>query len=269
MGASVGAALRRGGVRVLFAGDGRSEATRARALDADLSDVSTLAHVARDSDVIVSLCPPAAALAVARDVAAAGFTGTYVDANAIAPTTARQVAIVVNGSGATYVDGSVIGAPVRPGGSTRIYLSGEVATAIATLFVTDDPTVIVLGDDPAAASALKMCYAAWTKASSAALLTIWGTAHACGVWDTLHDEWSRGDGELLARVGQAAASTPARAWRFVGEMEEIARTFEDAGLPSGFAVAAIEIYRRLDGFKDTRDPQIDAVLAALLHPEDS
>ena len=202
MGASVGAALRRAGIDVQYASDGRSDASRARASEADLRDAGDVATLARDSDVIVSLCPPGAARDVAQVVADAQFVGVYVDANAIAPSTARDVAAIVEPRGATYVDGSVIGAPVQPGGRTRLYLSGDGADSIAALFAPEDPTVVVLGDDPTAASTLKMCNAAWTKATSAALLTIWGTAHAAGVWDALQAEWSRGHADLLTRIEQ-------------------------------------------------------------------
>jgi 3-hydroxyisobutyrate dehydrogenase-like beta-hydroxyacid dehydrogenase len=266
MGASVGAALRRAGVDVLYASEGRSDASRARATAADLRDAVTVAALARESNVIVSLCPPGAARDVARTVADAQFAGVYVDANAIAPSTARAVATIVAAHGATYVDGSVIGAPVQPYGWTRLYLSGAGADSIAAQFEPDDPTVVVLGDDPTAASTLKMCNAAWTKATSAALLTIWGTAQSAGVWEALQAEWGRGHADLLTRIEQITVSTPARAWRFAGEMEEIAQTFEDAHLPGGFGIAAAEVYERLARFKDDPHPEPAAVLAALLDP---
>jgi len=266
MGASVGAALRRAGVEGLYASEGRSDASRARASAADLRDAVSVAALVRESDVIVSLCPPDAARDVAHQVADARFTGVYVDANAIAPSTARDVAHVVGSGGATYVDGSVIGAPVQPGGWTRLYLAGDGAEPVAALFAADDPTVVVLGDDATAASTLKMCNAAWTKATSAALLTIWATAHSGGVWDALQAEWGRGHADLLTRIEQITASTPARAWRFAGEMEEIARTFEDAALPGGFGSAAAEVYERLARFKGELDPDAAAVLSALLEP---
>ena len=168
----------------------------------------SVAALVRESDVIVSLCPPDAARDVARQAADAQFAGVYVDANAIAPSTARDVAQIVASGGATYVDGSVIGAPVQPGGWTRLYLSGDGAEPIAALFAADDPTVVVLGDDATAASTLKMCNAAWTKATSAALLTIWATAHSGGVWDALQGEWGRGHADLLTRIEQITAIDP-------------------------------------------------------------
>ncbi len=86
------------------------------------------------------------------------------------------------------------------------------------------------------------------------------------MWDALQAEWGRGHADLLTRIEQITASTPARAWRFAGEMEEIARTFEDATLPGGFGSAAAEVYERLARFKGDSDPDAADVLAALLEP---
>ena len=118
MGAAVGAALRDGGHDVSWASAARSEATRARAQDAGLEDVGTVEALAAACDVIVSLCPPHAAVEVARPLAS--FGGIYVDANAISPASARAVAGVVR----RYVDGAVVGPPPRSPGTTRLYLSG-------------------------------------------------------------------------------------------------------------------------------------------------
>ena len=110
MGAAVGAALRSGGHTVLWASDGRSAATAGRAKEAGLEDVGTVEELGRRSDVILSLCPPHAAVDVARSLPA--FAGIYVDANAISPATARTLATLVG----RYVDGGVIGSPPRERG---------------------------------------------------------------------------------------------------------------------------------------------------------
>src|SRR3954464_10895846 len=110
MGAAVGAALRNAGHAVLWASDGRSAATVARAREAGLEDVGTVAELGRRSDVIMCLCPPHAAVEVAR--AFASFAGVYVDANAVSPATARTLAGVVD----RYVDGGVIGPPPAAAG---------------------------------------------------------------------------------------------------------------------------------------------------------
>jgi 3-hydroxyisobutyrate dehydrogenase-like beta-hydroxyacid dehydrogenase len=260
MGASIGAALRRAGVEVLWVSAGRGPATRRRAHSADLTDVGTLSVLVARSDLVLSVCPPHAAIRVARTVAASGFAGTYVDANAVAPPTARALGAVVERAGGRFVDGDLIGGPVRAGGATRLYLSGPTAGEVAALFAPTELEAVALGDDVAAASALKMCYAAWTKGTSALLLAIRAAAGAYGVEEALAEEWARTQPGLAAR-SQAAAGTARKAWRFEGEMDQIAGCFAEAGLPDGFARAAAEVYRRLAAFKDLEDdPPLDQVL---------
>ena len=128
MGASVGAAARAGGARVLWASEGRSTDTWARAATAELDDAGSVAALAATSDVVLSVCPPHGALDIARAVAATGFRGLYVDGNAIAPDTAREAAAIVQAAGATYVDGGIIGPPPDKPGTTRLYLSGPAAS---------------------------------------------------------------------------------------------------------------------------------------------
>jgi 3-hydroxyisobutyrate dehydrogenase-like beta-hydroxyacid dehydrogenase len=260
MGASIGAALRRAGVQVLWASAGRGPATRRRAQAADLTDAGTLPELVARSQLVVSVCPPHAAVEVAGTVAALGFEGIYVDANAVAPTTARALGAIVERAGGRFVDGDLIGGPVRPGGATRLYLSGPAAAGVAALFAPTDLEAVALAGDIAAASALKMCYAAWTKGTSALLLAIRAAAGAHGVDEALLAEWARTQPGLAAR-SQAAAGVARKAWRFAGEMDQVAACLGEAGLPDGFARAAAELYRRLVSFKDLEgDPPLDQVL---------
>src|SRR3954465_9340942 len=103
MGGALGARLRERGHDVLWASDGRSAATRDRAAVAGLRDAGSVAALAKQSDVVLSVCPPHAALEVARAVA--GFGGVFVDANAIAPATVETVRAVVEEGGGRFVDG--------------------------------------------------------------------------------------------------------------------------------------------------------------------
>jgi 3-hydroxyisobutyrate dehydrogenase-like beta-hydroxyacid dehydrogenase len=263
MGASIGAALRRSGVEVLWASAGRGPATRRRARAADLADAGTLPVLVARSQLVVSVCPPHAAVEVADAVAALGFGGRYVDANAIAPAIARSLREVVERAGGQFVDGDLIGGPVRPGGTTRLYLSGPAAGEVAALFAPTDLEAVALGDDIAAASALKMCYAAWTKGTSALLLAIRAAAGAHGVEAALVEEWARTQPGLMGR-SEAAAGTARKAWRFAGEMDQVAAAFAEAGLPDGFAGAAAEVYRRMSSFKELdADPPLGEVLERL------
>jgi 3-hydroxyisobutyrate dehydrogenase-like beta-hydroxyacid dehydrogenase len=231
MGAAVGAVLRRQGHRVLWASDGRSEETRARAEAAGLEDAGSVAQVA-EADVVFSICPPHAALEVARS---AHFGGVYVDANAVSPATAAQVAGTVD----DFVDGGIVGSPPREPGTTRLYLSGERAAEVAGLFDGSVLDARVVEN----ASAVKMTYAAWTKGTAAMLLAIRELARREGVEETLLAEWDLSVPELRERHARAQRSAGAKGWRWVGEMEEIAATFEANGLPGGFHRAAAEIYR--------------------------
>jgi 3-hydroxyisobutyrate dehydrogenase-like beta-hydroxyacid dehydrogenase len=231
MGAAVGAVLRGQGHRVVWASDGRSEETRARAAAAGLEDVGSVAKVA-EADVVFSICPPHAALDVARS---ASFGGIYVDANAVSPVTAAKVADVVD----EFVDGGIVGSPPRGPGTTRLYLSGERAADVAALFTGSvlDARVV------SSASALKMAYAAWTKGTAAMLLAIRELARREGVEEPLLTEWDLSLPDLRERHARALRSAEAKGWRWVGEMEEIAATFEADGLPGGFHRAAAEVYR--------------------------
>ena len=232
MGAAVGAVLRGQGTRVVWASAGRSEETRARAEAADLEDVGSVAEVAR-SDVVFSICPPHAALEVARSLE--GFGGVYVDANAVSPATAARVAEVVG----EFVDGGIVGAPPSEPGTTRLYLSGAEAESIAELFRGSALDARVVSN----ASAVKMAYAAWTKGTAAMLLAIRELARREGVEEALLEEWDLSQPELRARHERALRSAEAKGWRWVGEMEEIAASFEEDGLPGGFHRAAAEVYR--------------------------
>ncbi len=129
MGAAVGACLSEAGHEVLWASDGRSDATAERARAAGMSDAGDAASLAARCDVLLSICPPHAAVAVARSVG--GFGGVFVDANAVSPETAAAIAAF---AGPGYVDGGIIGPPPTRPGATRLYLSGERAGEVAAAF---------------------------------------------------------------------------------------------------------------------------------------
>lgn len=244
MGAAVGGCLVSVGHTVLWDPDGRSRATTGRALGAGL-DGAGLAAVLGRSSVIVSVCPPHAALDVAHQVADRGFGGVYVDANAVSVATAQQVAAVVTAGGASYVDGGIIGPPPdSSGGHTRLYLSGKRAAEVQALFRRSALDARIAEGPLYAASATKMAYAAWTKGTSALLLACRALARAEGVERTLLAEWSLSQPRLAEQSEQAAQSAALKGWRWVGEMDEIAAAMADAGLPTGFHEAAADVYDR-------------------------
>jgi 3-hydroxyisobutyrate dehydrogenase-like beta-hydroxyacid dehydrogenase len=262
MGSAVGHAARVAGARVLWTSAGRGEATRRRAAEARLEDAGTLAAALGAAEIAFSVCPPHAALDVARAVAAQGFRGLFVDANAVSPETTRRLAAIVEGAGARFVDGGIVGPPPGPGASTRLYLSGADARRVADLFAGTPLATVALDAPIGAASAVKMCYAAWTKGTAALILAVRAVAEAEGVVGALAEEWRISQPDLFRQVDRAVAQSR-KAWRWIGEMEEIAATFAEAGLPEGFHLAAAEICRRLESFKDARGTTIEQLVDAL------
>jgi 3-hydroxyisobutyrate dehydrogenase-like beta-hydroxyacid dehydrogenase len=236
MGAEIGRALVEAGHTVGWLPAGRGSGTRRRATDAGLVELADV----RECEIVLSVCPPGVALATAGTVT--GFTGLYVDANAISPDTAGEVAAVARTWGAEYVDGGIVGPPPRRSGTTRLYLSGGQAEKISRAFRGSRVETVLLPEGDTAASALKMTYAAWTKISAALLVSIGATAAELGVADALAGEWARSQPDLETRQAAAVEAARTKGWRWADEMREIAHTFASAREPSGFGEAAAELY---------------------------
>jgi 3-hydroxyisobutyrate dehydrogenase-like beta-hydroxyacid dehydrogenase len=266
MGAAVGQCLTGRGYPVLWASEGRSDRTAERAKAAGLDDAGTARELAAEAGVILSVCPPHAALDVAWAVH--GFAGVYVDANAVAPGTARQVGELIAAGGGRFVDGGIIGSPPVAPGASRLYLSGEddaAVHAVHDLFAGTPLEPRIVAGPANAASAVKMAYAAWTKGSSALLLAARALAQAEGVEDALLAEWAQSQPQLIGQAERSARAAVTKGWRWVGEMEEIAQTMASAGLPDGFHEAAAEIFRRSPRLGEQASGQdaLSAVLDAL------
>jgi 3-hydroxyisobutyrate dehydrogenase-like beta-hydroxyacid dehydrogenase len=236
MGSAVGAALRANGHDVLWASSGRSEDTARRALEVGLRDAGSVEALLAEAELVLSIVPPHAAASVAS--AAADYHGLFVDANAISPATARSLAPP------RLVDGGIVGSPPREQGTTRLYLSGEGADAVAALFEGSAVDARVVAGGIGAASALKLTYAAWSKGTAALVLAIRDVARANDVEGPLLTEWEESVPGLFQTLSQAECSAGEKGWRWIGEMEEIADTFAAAGQPEGFHRAAAQVYRQ-------------------------
>jgi 3-hydroxyisobutyrate dehydrogenase-like beta-hydroxyacid dehydrogenase len=164
--------------------------------------------------------------------------------------TAREVEGAAGG--AAFVDGGIIGPPPLEPGVARLCLSGPAAERVAAVFAGSPLEAWVVGDEIGTASALKMCYAAWTKGTTAMLLALLATAEAHGVADELRTEWRRSQPGLADRADGAEEAAARKAWRWVAEMEEIAATFEAAGQPGGFHAAAARVYEHVHGAAGSR-----------------
>jgi hypothetical protein len=220
MGAAVGSAARG---EVLWASEGRSEATAARA--AGFTDLGSVEELVGASDIVLSICPPAIAEDIARQVFGLGFDGVYVEANAISPPRMRRIAEL----GAKVVDGSIIAAH-----GINLYLAGDAAPAIAPLFDGSEVKPVVLDAGIPAASALKMAFGGWNKIGIALTAQAHAIAQAYDV-----GEWLEAEGVPPDRLGRMAD----RAWRWAPEMDEVADLCEELGLSEAIPRGAASFYR--------------------------
>ncbi len=260
MGSSVGDALVQAGHQVFWVSASRSETTRARA--SGFQEKTELKALVEEVEAIISVCPPSEAVTVASEVIDFNFSGIYLDANAIAPQTAIAISHLF---GEFYVDGGLIGPPARHLGSTRLYLSGLKAELVRSWFQGGLLEARVLSADHGVeASALKMAYAGYTKGSSALLMLINAFAEHLGVRESLWEEWELSQPGLSNRSDKTASATAAKAWRFVGEMQEIAKTMNASDLPSGFHRAAAELYQLMADLKYESESDLDYVLKRIL-----
>ncbi len=256
MGAAVGRQLTEAGTRVVWCPEGRSPGTARRADEAGLERVRDLAELVEESDVIVSLCPPAAAEEVAASVA--GFGGLFVEANAISPARTRDIA----GRFGAALDGCVIGPPPSAGTGARLYLSGDRAAEVAALFGGTAVEALVVDGGIGRASALKMAYGSYNKALSALAAVSHALADAHGVGDELLAEARRSGLGPLADPGSLPGAA-ARGWRWAPEMEEAAATYRAAGLPDDLALAAAAVFTRWNGDRDAFGMSLTDALAHL------
>jgi len=264
MGISVAVSAKNSGQEIYWASKDRSERTRARADKFGLHNAESLPNLCKVCSIILSVCPPHTAQDVALEVMEAGFNGWYLDANAISPQKSLEIGKMMEAAGIKYVDGGIIGGPAWNHGETCLYLSGREAEKISTCFTNGPLGTRIVGEEIGKASALKMCYAAYSKGTSALLSAILTAAEQYNVRDELYQEWNADTPEFADQIERRVRRVTAKAWRFVGEMEEIAATFSSAGLPSGFHVASADIYRRMANFKDAPSlPELREVITSL------
>lgn len=264
MGVAVAASAVNSGCELWWVSENRSSETRARADAAGLRDAGTLHELCGTCTAIVSVCPPEFADATADQVIAAGFQGSYLDANAISPERARSMAARMQAAGIRFSDGGIIGLPPKQPGKTWLYLSGDAAEDFAPVFSAGPLETEVIGREPGKASALKACFAGWTKGTRALMIAILSTAQELDVLEDLKRQWARGGPSYEDAAAQIQLVAP-KAWRFGPEMLEIAAALESAGLPRAFHEGAEEVYRRLAAFKNADDRGgvvVEEVLAA-------
>ena len=248
MGHAVGRALGENGLDVISCLAGRSDRTRSLARNAGFRDVPSYEAMVSQADLLLSILVPAHAADTARLVAdavrATGSHLVYADCNAISPMTTKEVGEIVTGAGAAFIDASIIGGPPGRGAAPRFYASGADTAPIEEL---DGKGIEVkpMGSEVGRASAIKMCYAGLTKGTSALHVAVLCSAAALGVSKELEEEFEYSQSDALARMRSGVPHLASPAARWIGEMEEIAATYEYAGGTPHFHQGAADIYRLL------------------------
>ena len=244
MGSATGKMLHDHGLDVVTCLEGRSELTLQRAREAGFRIVPSYDDLVHQAELILSILPPSEAVALAEEVGSrlqtAGSSPVYVDFNAIAPQTAQRIGSTISRAGGQFVDGGIIGSPPGPGVRPRFYCSGpDVSTAMELGNFGLD--VRNLGDEVGQASGLKMVYAASTKGTIALWTELMVAANVMGLDEALVHELA--GSTVYAAMRKNIPTMPRRSRRWIGEMEEIAATFESQGLTPDMLLGAAEMYR--------------------------
>ena len=246
MGHAVGAVLVKNGIRVITCLEGRSNRTRGLAEKAGIQDVPTYQDLVNEAEIILSILVPSearnAATLVSDALEETGQKVTYADCNAIAPQTVREIGKILTSAGSNFVDAGIIGGPPGPGVMNRIYVSGPDTEAVEQLneYGLD---IRAIGLEIGQASGLKMVYAALTKGTSALALELMVAAKRLNLYDALISEWEMSQADRYESFKRGLQSVPSKAHRWIGEMEEIAKTFGDVGLTPKILEGAADMYR--------------------------
>ena len=247
MGSAMGRRLVEHDARVVTSVVGRSAASRARAAAAGMIAADDEAIAA--AGLILSVVPPHEAVAIAERFApairATATKPVFVDCNAVDVRTVARVAAVIAGTGASFVDGCIIGAPPRPGTvGPRLYASGEAAAALGSLRDLGLDLRLMAGP-VGAASALKMSYAMVTKGLTALAAAMVLAATRAGADEALRAELVESQPHLLARFKDALPDMVPKAYRWSGEMREIAAFLADDPAGAAMFEGAAALYDRL------------------------
>lgn len=246
MGQAVAMRLKACGFEVYTALDGRSPRTAELAREAGLTDCGTVEKLVATCDAVFSVLNPAAALDNAREVAAAMRSAkkklVYVDCNAIAPQTGQEIERLISEAGGTFIDAGIIGPPPRGKAKTKLYVSGPDAALLSERIVDDQLQVRVVGERIGEASAVKMCYASITKGALALGVELLMTARKLGVEQALETEFKESQADLYDWIVNRSVSMPPKAYRWVPEMQEIAKTFEGVGMTPRIMQGAADMY---------------------------
>ena len=249
MGHSVGKVLKERGFNVITCLEGRSDRTKQLARSAGFNVSPNLIELVRKTDLIMSILVPSESKNLATEVAVAiehvGKDIYFADCNAVSPSTASEISDVIKDAGGRFIDGGIIGGPPTKGDQTRFYVSGQYASVMKVLDGKGIKVKLV-GDQIGQASGIKMCYAALTKGTSTLQVALLTVAQKLGLIDCLREELAYSQQNILHLMENGISRLPPNAHRWIGEMEEIAKTFEEVDVTPYFHLGAVEMYKLLN-----------------------
>lgn len=247
MGSGVGGVLKKNGLRVITALNGRSDDSKQRASEQEFIDVGSLDELVIQSDLILSILVPSEALSFAQNIAESIVrTDSQVavaDCNAVSPATGIKIAEIISAAGGKFVDAGIIGGSPRAGAVPRFYASGKHAGILAELD-GKGISVPVMDGPIGSASGLKMVYAALTKGTAALYASTLMTAKSLDLYEDLIGELEQSQAGTLAAMN-SVNTVSSKAFRWIGEMDEIAATFGDAGTTSKIHEGASETFQQI------------------------
>ncbi len=265
MGAAIGRRLAERGLSVVTSLEGRSAASAARAREAGMIAVSD--REAAQADMFLSILPPSEALALAQKMA--GHIGVsnkkpvYVDCNAVSPQTKVKIGQVVAGAGAPFVDVSILGLPPREGYDGPMLLASGPDTARFTPLAGFGMKIRTVEGPVGAASAVKMSFAGITKGITALGSMVMLAASRHGIADEMRKEIERAYPQFLGYFGRAVPDMYNKAYRFVGEMEEIADFVGEDPAARQMYLAFADFYTRIAADYEGPREEVGALSAFL------
>jgi len=251
LGGALGKALADAGNTPIACLCGRSAITRARALAANFVVVPSLEEVARSSDIVISLVPPAKALEVAicfavcaNKCADGGRMPIFIEANSVAARTKKQIADILASVGVSCLDGAFLGPANRIGTENVMLLSGPGADGVAPVF-RKVVEARVVGGEVGQASSLKMTMAILTKALPALLLEMVCTSAKNGQLGPALDLMRRLYPGIIGFLERTLPTYPEHIGRRVFELTEVRDWLRELDQLAVMTEGAVTILERL------------------------
>ena len=226
---------------------GRSERTKLLAQKAEINDAKNLNFFLDKVEIILSIIPPEKAyeqaIIIANHKLKKSKKITYVDCNAISPSSSLEMQKLFYAKKIDFIDAGIVGLnPIIEKGETRLYVSGPNANKLDVL---NGNGLIVknLGNQIGQASAFKMIYASATKGAFALHAAVLTAAHKYNLYDEYVEELEFSKPDILKSMEKMVPKIPLDAKRWEGEMYEIMKTYENINLTSKFHAGSAEIMK--------------------------